>query len=110
MKYGTEELYGIEPEKLANMKTIDYLRICREAAIRKREALVHEDEPIWFWSVEKHAMIDYLTKAISSREFLLNEMENQCQNSLKKIFLKLEKYLRSLLVKARQAFHQFQST
>ena len=109
MKYGTEELYGIEPEKLANMKTIDYLRICREAAIRKREYLVHEDEPIWFWSVEKHAMIDYLTKAINSREFLLNEMENQCQNSLKKIFLKLEKYLRSRLVKARQALHQSQS-
>ena len=110
MKYGTEELYGIEPEKLANMKTIEYLRICRDAAIRKREALVHEDEPIWFWSVEKRAKIDYLTKAINSREFLLNEMENRCQNSLKKIFLKLEKYLRSLLVKARQAFNQSQST
>ncbi len=107
MKYGTEELYGIEPEKLANMKTIDYLRICRDAAIRKREALVHEDEPIWFWSVEKRAMIDYLTKAINSREFLLNEMENRCKNSLKKIFLKLEKYLRSLLENTRQAFHQF---
>ena len=110
MKYGTQELYGIEPEKLANMKTIDYLRICRDAAIRKREALVHEDEPIWFWSVEKRAMIDYLTKAINSREFLLNEMENRCQNLLKKIFLKLEKYLRSLLENTRQAFHQYQST
>ena len=110
MKYGTEELYGIEPEKLAKMKTIDYLRICRDAAIRKREALVHEDEPIWFWSVEKRAMIDYLTKAINSREFLLNEMENKCKNSLKKIILKQVKYLRSQLVKARQAFHQSQST
>ena len=110
MKYGTKELYGIEPEKLAKMKTIDYLRICREAAIRKREALVHEDEPIWFWSAEKRAMIDYLTKAINSREFLLNEMENQCKNSLKKIILKQVKYLRSQLVKARQAFRQYQST
>ena len=110
MKYGTKELYGIEPEKLAKMKTIDYLRICREAAIRKREALVHEDEPIWFWSVEKRAMIDYLTKAINSREFLLNEMENQCKNSLKKIILKQVKYLRSQLVKARQAFRKYQST
>ena len=110
MKYGTEELYGVEPEKLAKMKTIDYLRICKEAAIRKREYLVHEDEPIWFWSVEKRAMIDYLTKAINSREFLLNEMENQCQNSLKKIILKPVKYLRSLLVKARQVFHQYLGT
>ena len=110
MKYGTEELYGIEPEKLANMKTIDYLRICRDAAVRKRKALVHEDEPIWFWSVEKRAMIDYLTKAINSREFLLNEMENKCQNSQMKIISKLEKYLRSRLVKARQAFFQSQST
>ena len=57
MKYGTKELYGIEPEQLANMKTIDYLRACRSAAIAKRNALVLEDEPMWSWSVEKSAMI-----------------------------------------------------
>ena len=85
MKYGTQELYGIEPEKLANMRTVDYLRLCRDAAIAKRETLVHEDEPIWFWSVEKRHMIDYLAKAINSREFLLNEMETKCQNSQMKI-------------------------
>jgi len=104
MKYGTKELYDIEPEQLANMKTIDYLRVCRDAAIAKRNALVLEREPMWKWSVEKNAMIEYLNKAINSREFLLEEMENKKCIDLKKIFMGLIKIVKNIISKQMKIF------
>lgn len=102
MRYGTEELYGLDPKHLANMRTIDYLKDCRNSAIAKRNQLVHEEELCSMWSDSKREMIDYLTKAINSREFLLQEMDEQWnaqyleKTYIKKLIQKLKSLLRKL--------------
>jgi len=75
MKYRTEQLYGINPKELANMRHYDALQKSRQCAVAHLANLVHEDEPMESWSVEKRELVAYLKKAIEWCEIKIDEME-----------------------------------
>lgn len=74
MKYTTQELYGIDPRNLANMRYYDALQKCRQGAIAHKEKFINS-KPLHELTSEEQAMVKYLEKTIKGREFLIDEME-----------------------------------
>lgn len=74
MKYTTEQLYGIDPKQLANMRYYDALQKVRQGAIAHKERLI-SSKPLHKLTSEEQAMVTYLEKTIKGREFLIDEME-----------------------------------
>lgn len=74
MRYTTQELYGIDPRTLANMRYYDALQKCRQGAIAHKEKIV-KSKPLHELTSEEQAMVTYLEKTIKGREFLIDEME-----------------------------------
>lgn len=74
MKYTTEQLYGIDPRQLANMRYYDALQKCRQGAIAHRDRII-QSKPLHELTSEEQAMVTYLEKTINGREFLIDEME-----------------------------------
>lgn len=74
MKYTTEQLYGIDPRLLANMRYYDALQKCRQGAIAHRNRIIRSKH-LHELTSEEQAMVKYLEKTINGREFLIDEME-----------------------------------
>ena len=74
MKFSTQELYGIDPKDLANMRYYDALQKVRQGAIAHKERLINS-KPLHELTSEEQAMVAYLEKTIKGREFLIDEME-----------------------------------
>lgn len=74
MRYTTQELYGIDPRTLANMRYIDALQKCRQGAIAHKNRIINS-KPLHDLTSEEQSMVTYLEKTIKGREFLIDEME-----------------------------------
>lgn len=74
MRYTTQELYGIDPRTLANMRYFDALQKCRQGAIAHKNRIINS-KPLQELKSEEQAMVTYLEKTIKGREFLIDEME-----------------------------------
>lgn len=74
MRYTTQELYGIDPRTLANMRYFDALQKCRQGAIAHKNRIINS-KPLHELTSEEQAMVTYLEKTIKGREFLIDEME-----------------------------------
>jgi len=74
MKFSTQELYGIDPKDLANMRYYDALQKVKQGAIAHKERLI-KSKPLHKLTSEEQEMVVYLEKTIKGREFLIDEME-----------------------------------
>lgn len=74
MKFSTQELYGIDPKTLANMRYYDALQKVRKGAIAHRDMIINS-KLLHELTSEEQAMVIYLEKTINGREFLIDEME-----------------------------------
>lgn len=74
MKFSTQELYGIDPRTLSDMRYYDALQKCRQGAISHKRRIINS-KPLHELTSEEQAMVAYLEKTIKSREFLIDEME-----------------------------------
>jgi len=74
MKFSTQELYGIDPKDLANMRYYDALQKVRQGAIAHKERIINS-KPLHELTSEEQEMVVYLEKTIKGREFLIDEME-----------------------------------
>ena len=76
MKYGTQELYNIDPKECALMTHYEALTLCKEKAVEHRNILVHEQQHIHEWNSEKEEFIKYISKTINWCELKLDEMSS----------------------------------
>ena len=74
MKYSTQELYGIDPKDLANMRYFDALQKCRQGAIEHKNRIVYS-KPLKELTSEEQELLAYLEKSIKWCEQKLFEME-----------------------------------
>ena len=74
MKYSTQELYGIDPKDLANMRYFDALQKCRQGAIAHKNRIVYS-KPLHKLTSEEQELLAYLEKSIKWCENKLYEME-----------------------------------
>ena len=74
MKHSTQELYGIDPRDLANMRYYDALQKCRQGAIAHKNRIVYS-KPMCELTSGEHVFLSYLEKSIKWCENKLDEME-----------------------------------
>ena len=74
MKYSTQELYGIDPRGLANMRYYDALQKCRQGAIAHKKRIVYS-KSLHKLTSEEQELLAYLEKSIKWCEQKLLEME-----------------------------------
>lgn len=74
VKYSTQELYGIDPKDLANMRYYDALQKCRQGAIAHKNRIVYS-KPMCELTSGEQELLTYLEKSIVWCEKKLDEME-----------------------------------